>query len=126
MTFPNKQQLTQISQDKRFLVLIYGVVSYAIAMLTILYLIFYSAGKHSLASIPLNQGSIFLALWINLILVFLFGLQHSIMARPVFKKWWTQKIPVAAETKYLCVMFCYCFSYIIIFLAADANNNLVG
>ena len=97
MTFPNKQQLTQISQDKRFLVLIYGVVSYAIAMLTILYLIFYSAGKHPLASIPLNQGSIFLALCINLILVFLFGLQHSIMARPNFKKWWTQKIPVAAE-----------------------------
>lgn len=96
MTFSNKQ-LTQISPGKRFAVLIYGIAAYFIAMLTILYLILYCAGKHPLASISLNQGSMFLALFINLILVFLFGLQHSIMARPNFKKWWTQKIPVAAE-----------------------------
>lgn len=66
-------------------------------MLTILYLIFYNAGKQLLASISFSQDSIFLALCINLILVLLFGLQHSIMARPFFKQWWTQKIPVAAE-----------------------------
>lgn len=100
MIFTNKQ-LTQVSRGKRFTVLVYGIAAYAIAMLTILYLIldliFYNTGKHLLASISLNQGSIFLALCINLILVFLFGLQHSIMARPNFKKWWTQKIPVAAE-----------------------------
>ncbi|MBV6627558.1 MAG: hypothetical protein KI793_32320 [Rivularia sp. (in: Bacteria)] len=97
MTFTKKQHLTQISRGKRFAVLFYGIAAYAIAMLTIIYLIFYSAGKHPLASISLTQGSIFLALCINLLLVFLFGLQHSIMARPFFKQWWTQKIPVAAE-----------------------------
>ncbi|AFY57932.1 NnrU protein [Rivularia sp. PCC 7116] len=97
MTFRKKQQLTQTSRGKRFALLIYGIAAYAIAMLTILYLIFYSAGKHPLASISLNQNSIFLALSINLLLVFLFGLQHSIMARPFFKQWWTQKIPVAVE-----------------------------
>lgn len=100
MKFTNKQ-LTQVSRGKRFAVLIYGIAAYAIAMLTILYLIlyliFYNAGKHLLASISLNHGSIFLALCINLILVLLFGLQHSIMARPNFKQWWRQKIPVAAE-----------------------------
>jgi protein-S-isoprenylcysteine O-methyltransferase Ste14 len=100
MTFPKKQQLTQISPGKLG-VLIYGIAAYAIAMLTILYLILslilFNAGKQPLNSIPLNQDSIFLTLSINLTLVLLFGLQHSIMARPSFKKWWTQKIPVAAE-----------------------------
>jgi len=100
MTLTDKH-FTQVSRGKRFAVLIYGIAAYATAMLTILYLIldlfFYNALKHPLASIPLNQGSIFLTLCINLILVFLFGLQHSIMARPRFKQWWTQKIPVAGE-----------------------------
>ena len=95
------KQLTQVSRGKRFIVLFYGIVAYAIAMLTILNLILnlilYNAGKQPLNSISLNQGSIFSALCINLILVFLFGLQHSIMARPNFKKWWMQKIPVVAE-----------------------------
>ena len=35
MTFPKKQQLTPISEGKRFLVLIYGIAAYVIAMLTI-------------------------------------------------------------------------------------------
>ncbi len=90
-----KEQLTQ-SRGKRLLVLIYGIAAYAIAMLTILWLIFCNAGVLPLGFISLNQD-VFLAVCINLILVFLFGLQHSIMARPMFKQWWTQKIPVAAE-----------------------------
>ena len=96
MTFTNKQ-LTKVSRGKRFAVLIYGIFAYAIAMLTILSLILFCAGKHPLVSVSLNQSSTFLALCINLILVLLFGLQHSIMARSFFKKWWTQKIPVAGE-----------------------------
>ncbi len=93
----NKEQLTQVSSSKRFFVLIYGIVAYAIAMLTILWLICCNALFLPLGFISLNKGSIFLALCINITLVFLFGLQHSIMARPKFKQWWTQKIPVAAE-----------------------------
>ena len=33
------------------------------------------------------------ALAVNSGLLLLFGLQHSIMARPTFKRWWTQFIP---------------------------------
>ncbi|MEM1393966.1 MAG: NnrU family protein [Cyanobacteria bacterium P01_H01_bin.150] len=97
MTFPKKQQLTPISEGKRFFVLIYGIAAYALAMLNILYLIFYNSLKRPLASIPSDGDSIIFALCINLILVFLFGLQHSVMARPNFKQWWTRKIPMAAE-----------------------------
>lgn len=37
------------------------------------------------------------ALLVNASLIGLFGLQHSIMARPTFKRWWTQYVPEPIE-----------------------------
>lgn len=39
----------------------------------------------------------FLAVATNLLLIGAFALQHSVMARPAFKKWWTQYIPPPVE-----------------------------
>lgn len=43
------------------------------------------------------EGSIAGAVLTNLVLVLGFGLQHSIMARPTFKKWWTRFVPEPIE-----------------------------
>jgi len=83
---------------KRTIILIYGVVSYLIFFLTFLYAIGFIGNllvPKGMDSEP--QVSLAVALITNLILLTLFALQHSIMARPAFKRWWTNIIPAPAE-----------------------------
>jgi protein-S-isoprenylcysteine O-methyltransferase Ste14 len=44
-----------------------------------------------------NVGPVMMALTVNLFLIALFGIQHSIMARQGFKRWWTQYVPKPIE-----------------------------
>lgn len=83
---------------KKILFFLYGVLSYLIFFGTFLYAIgFVSAlvvPKH-IDSIPVTPlGN---ALLINAALLTLFALQHSVMARPAFKRWWTKFIPEPVE-----------------------------
>ena len=91
------EQLPQASRLQRTAVFLYGIAAYVLAMISILWLICCNAGLIPLGSSPFETKSTILALFINLILTILFGLQHSVMARPRFKEWWTKKIPSAAE-----------------------------
>jgi protein-S-isoprenylcysteine O-methyltransferase Ste14 len=82
----------------RAIALIFGVISYFVFFLTFLYLIGFLA--NFLVPKGIDDGvatSFGLAAAINIGLIVLFGLQHSAMARPDFKAWWTRTIPTSIE-----------------------------
>jgi protein-S-isoprenylcysteine O-methyltransferase Ste14 len=83
---------------RRVLVLAYGAVSYALGLVSLLYAAGFIGGF--LAPTRLDDsrtGSVTAALAVDLGLIALFALQHSGMARPAFKRWWTRFVPEAAE-----------------------------
>ena len=83
---------------KRIAVFAYGLFSYAVFFATFLYAIGFIGNlivPKSIDSVP--QAPLGTALFINTLLLSVFALQHSVMARPAFKAWWTRIIPKAAE-----------------------------
>jgi protein-S-isoprenylcysteine O-methyltransferase Ste14 len=83
---------------KKMLFLLYGIVAYAIFLATFCYAIGFVSTllvpKH-IDSVP--RSPLGYALLVNAGLLSLFALQHSIMARPAFKRWWTQFVPEPLE-----------------------------
>jgi protein-S-isoprenylcysteine O-methyltransferase Ste14 len=83
---------------KRFLIFAYGVTSYSLSVATLMYtaafLINVGVPK-SVDSAP--EVPFMTALVTNIALLALFSLQHSVMARPTFKRWWTGIVPEPAE-----------------------------
>lgn len=83
---------------KRMLVFAYGTASYLVFLATFLYAVGFVGnfavpkGLDSAATLPLRE-----ALLIDLGLLSLFAVQHSLMARPFFKRWLTRFIPESME-----------------------------
>ena len=83
---------------KRLPIFLYGVASYAVSLAVFLYAFGFIGNfwvpksMDSPRDVPLMS-----ALLINLTLLGLFAVQHSVMARPWFKRWWTRFVPQAAE-----------------------------
>ena len=82
----------------RFLTFLYGLLSYAFFLVVFLYAIGFVGGfltPTALDAAP--RKPLMEALIIDLGLLTAFALQHSGMARPAFKRWWTKFVPEAAE-----------------------------
>ena len=83
---------------KRIAVFLYGVASYVAFLATFLYAIGFIGNFGVPASMDgapvMSSGK---ALIVDLLLLGMFALQHSLMARPFFKRWLTRFIPESAE-----------------------------
>jgi len=83
---------------RRIVVFSYGVACYGVFLVTLLYAIGFLGNfgvPKSIDSRP--EGSVAVALAIDAGLLALFALQHSVMARPWFKRMWTRFVPEPAE-----------------------------
>jgi len=97
---------------KRLAFLTYGFICYALGMAALVYL----AGFIGNIGVPKSiDGPVTSPLWLALIvnsgLVALFGLQHSVMARPTFKNWLTRFVPRPIErSTYVVASALVCFA----------------
>ena len=82
----------------RFTAFLFGAVAYFTFLFTILYAIGFVSDLVVPKAIDTGvKSTIFEAIAVNLALMSLFAIQHSVMARKSFKQWWTQFIPKSIE-----------------------------
>ena len=82
---------------KRLLGFIYGVIAYAGFMGWMVYMIGFLGDFAVPKSVDSGSvGPVGAAILVNFLMILIFGIQHTIMARPAFKQWWTAVHPEGA------------------------------
>ena len=91
-------QHTKAGPIARVTAFLYGIVAYLVFFGTFLYAIGFVSGLvvpktiDTGTVVPMTE-----ALIVNILLLSLFAVQHSVMARRQFKEWWTQYVPKSIE-----------------------------
>ncbi|MBK3661160.1 isoprenylcysteine carboxylmethyltransferase family protein [Bradyrhizobium diazoefficiens] len=82
----------------KFIAFLYGIAAYLVFCVTIVYAIGFVMGLVVPKTIDTGTDTPMAeAVIINLLLMALFAVQHSVMARQRFKAWWTQFVPRPVE-----------------------------
>ena len=110
--------------------LVYSIVVYAAFMASLLYFIIFVGGDMTAfvgAPKSIDHGAAAFGgagPLLNIGLLLLFGVQHSVMARQGFKRVWTKIVPPRYGTQHLCACHCYRACPALCWLAAHADDHL--
>src|SRR6516165_11707546 len=82
----------------RVAALIYGIASYLVFFCSSLYAMAFIGNYLVPKSIDVgSEGGLAQSILTDVVLLAAFAIQHSVMARPAFKRWWTTIVPVSCE-----------------------------
>ena len=82
----------------RYIYLVYGILAYAVFFLTFIYSVLFVGNIYIPYPIDAaSDASIISSIIINCILLSIFAVQHTVMARPKFKSFWTTIVPQQIE-----------------------------
>ena len=107
---------------KKSIFFLYGIISYIVFFIAFLYSIGFVGSLLVPKSINTGMESNFTeSIIINLLLLSIFAIQHTIMARPAFKKWWTTIINPAVERSTFVILTSLIL--LLIFLAMETHDR---
>ena len=80
------------------LIFLYGLIAYAVGIGALAYFVGFSGDVLVPKSVDSGAvGTLAAAVCVDMLLLSLFALQHSVMARPAFKRWWVRIVPQPVE-----------------------------
>lgn len=101
------QSPTQITFPKRLAILAFGVATYAFFLFTFVWVMFFIEGVLLESTMDAgHEAPLGEAILVNCGILGLFGVQHTIMARLWFKRWWTRIVAPAIERSIFVLVTC--------------------